>query len=223
MLRNVHARYQGGCMMLFRTEGDAVVFLGTAFLVHPKGYLLTAAHLIGNAGDLVVACFEQGMGFLPITHESLTPLSVAVVQKDEERDLALLKFERDVEIVMPDHVLGRSDEIAPGAPVGVVGYPFGFYHVYSQCILGANLSNKMLSRRGNNLLLFDAAINDGMRGAPLINVDDGRVIGVVNDRFNPAEAMAAPNDVTPPVNHFSYAVSIEYAAALLEAEGLEAV
>jgi serine protease Do len=134
-----------------------------------------------------------------------------------------LKFRREVEIVMPDHVLGRADEIAPGAPLGVVGYPFGFYHVYSQCIIGASLSNKMLSRRGNNLLLFDAAINDGMRGAPLISVDDGRVVGVVNGRFNPAEAMSAPPEVTPPVNHFSYAVSIEYAAPLIEAEGLEVI
>lgn len=210
-------------MMLFRTEGDAVVFLGTAFLVHSEGYLLTAAHLIGGGEGLVVACFEQGMDFLPITHETLTPLRAEVAQEDEARDLALLKFQREVEIAMPDHLIGRPDEIAPGAPVAVVGYPFGFYHVYSQCIIGANLSNKMLSRRENNLLLFDAAINDGMRGAPLVSVDDGRVIGVVNDRFNPAEAMSAPQDATPPVNHFSYAVSIEYAAALLEAEGLEVV
>ena len=61
-----------------------------------------------------------------------------------------------------------------------------------------------------------------MRGAPLVTMADGRVIGVVNGRFDPAQA---GDSETEPAEqpHFSFAVSIEYAAAMLEAEGLEII
>ena len=55
MPEHVYQRFRGGCiMMLFSRDGEEATFLGTAFPVHGKGYLLTAAHLIRRRTDLMV-------------------------------------------------------------------------------------------------------------------------------------------------------------------------
>jgi hypothetical protein len=41
-------------MMVMRQSGGEVIFLGSSFLVHPDGYLITTARILTEAGDLVV-------------------------------------------------------------------------------------------------------------------------------------------------------------------------
>lgn len=222
MLQDIFTRYRGGCMMLLRREGDSVVFLGTAFLVHPDGYLLTVAQSVQDQDNLMVAQRDFGLEFAPMVTDTISTYDAAVCQVDEARDLALLKFENDVEIALPDHIIGMSHAIVPGSHVGLIGYSFGFNHVFNQFIKESVVCSKVVTRAGANLLLFDGVVNLGMRGAPLIAQDDGRVIGLVHGRFDPVQAGIADS---PPAEqpYFSYAVSIEYAAALLHAEGRDVV
>lgn len=222
MLQDIYARFRGGCMMLLRKEGDAVLFLGTAFLVHPDGYLLTAGHSVQGRDNVMVAPRDFGSEFAPMWSETVAPYQATVCQVDAGHDLALLKFQRDFEIVFPDHMMGVPETVSPGSSVALLGYPFGFQHVFNQFIEQSVVSTKLVTNAGTNLLLFDGVVNLGMRGAPLVTMADGRVIGVVNGRFDPAQA---GDSETEPAEqpHFSFAVSIEYAAAMLEAEGLEII
>ena len=225
MIQDIHTRYRGGCMMLMRQEHDSALFMGTAFLVHPKGYLLTAAHLLHDFREkLYVAARDYGDDFAPMQTDTVVPLPAEVRQIDHDHDLALLRITDGTEVTMPDHVIGVPSALAPGAVVSCLGFPFGFYHVYNLVVNQGIVSAKMQSPNGTGLILIDTPMLDGMRGGPLVSVHDGRVVGVLSGRFSPEEVMGLPQDETTPHRRtFAYAISIEYAAALMEAEGLEVV
>jgi serine protease Do len=212
-------------MMLFRREGDHVAFRGSAFLVHPDGYLLTAAHLITGQYELMVVPMEETAGFCQAHIDTVTPMGVEIRQIDRKRDLALLKFTQEIEIAMPDHIMGTPEEVPVGNMVASMGFPFGFYGIYNQVIKQAVISAKILSGNETRLFLFDSLVHDGHRGGPLINLSDGRIIGVIGGRFSPQELMPdhLKNAETPIKTDISYAVATDHAVALMEAESIDII
>jgi hypothetical protein len=56
----------------------------------------------------------------------------------------------------------------------------------------------------------------------LVTVADGRVAGVVNGRFDPAQASASEGSPVE-LPRFFFAFSAEYGAVVLEAEGFEVI
>ncbi|MBS3754483.1 MAG: trypsin-like peptidase domain-containing protein [Desulfobacterales bacterium] len=222
MLQDIYYQYKGASMMLFRKEKDEVAFCGTAFLVHADGYLLTAAHLITGQDELMVAPMEEAAGFVSVSAESVAPISVEIRQIDRQRDIALLKFVQEIEVTMPEHIMGIPEEVPIGNTVACLGFPFGHYHIYVHLIKQAVVSAKILSGNETHILLFDTMVHDGSRGAPLINLYDGRIIGVVGGRFEPQELMPRQlkRSETPIKTNISYAVSIDHASKLMEDEAL---
>jgi len=222
MLQDIYFQYKNACMMLLRREGEEVTFRGTAFLVHPEGYLLTAAHLITGKLDLMVVPVEESTGFTSVYAETVAPINVEIRQIDRQRDLALLKFSEEIEISMPDHVMGTPDEVPVGNSVACLGFPFGYYSIHNQLIKQAVIGSKILSGNETRIFLFDTMVHDGNRGGPLINIYDGRIIGVVGGRFEPQELMPKhlKRTETPIKTDVSYAVSVEHATELMEKEDL---
>jgi len=225
MLQDIYFQYKNACMMLFRREGEQVVFRGSAFLVHPDGYLLTAAHLITGRFELMVVPMQEATGFSQAHIETVVPMGVEIRQIDRKRDLALLKFSQEIDIAMPDHIMGTPEEVPVGNMVASMGFPFGFYGIYNQVIKQAVISAKILSGNETRLFLFDSLVHDGHRGGPLINLSDGRIIGVIGGRFSPQELMPdhLKNAETPIKSDISYAVSTDHATALMEAESIEII
>lgn len=225
MLQDVHFQYKKGCMMLFRREGGEVTFLGSAFLVHPEGYLLTASHLLKADQELMVVPIEEADGFEAVHIDTVTPIGVEVRRLDSNRDLALLRFTQEIEVSMPDHVMGIPQDVPVGNSVASMGFPYGHYGIYNQLIRQAVICSKILSANETRIFLFDAMVHDGSRGGPLINVYDGRIIGVVGGRFEPQEVMPTHLKRTeaPIKTNVSYAVSVDHAAALMEEEGLSII
>ena len=224
MPEHVYQRFRGGCMMLFSRDGEEASFLGTAFLVHEKGYLLTAAHLIRRRTELMVEPLETSAEqYVPVRYETVRPMGVVVVSKDVERDLALLRFKDTIDISAPDHILGWASEAPVGTPLACLSYPFGYQGLHNLVIMRATLASKIKSPRENRLLLFDAMIHDGSRGAPLVNLRDGRVIGVVCGRFHPEDVTGGGKGDEKRsfgTTNISFAVAMGYGRTLLEAEGL---
>jgi serine protease Do len=211
-------------MMLLKKEGDEVSFMGTVFLVHGAGYLITAAHILYSRDNLMVAPWEYYDLFAPMEEKTVTPYPVDVVIENGERDLALLKFQDKIQITAPDHIVGSPAETAVGSTTAYLGYPFGFYHIYAQVIRQATVCAKMKSRNGTNLFLIDSTVHDGCRGGPLVNADDGRVVGVIGSGFGPEEMKVKDYEKTSLfTSHISYAISIEYVEQMLENEGVEVV
>jgi len=210
--------------MLFRKQGNQVVFAGTAVLVHPDGFLLTASNLFNADDELVLSFWEASSKFVPTERESIAPYHAEILQYDEERGLALLELRESMEINMPRHVIGKPNNIPTGSSVATLGYAFGYQHIYNQVIQGANVSARILSGNGTKLFLFDTMIHEGSRGGPLVNLKDRRVIGISYGKFKPHEATSDSYKGTPAGDtNISYAVSIEYGVALMEEAGIEVV
>jgi serine protease Do len=210
-------------MMLMRNQQDQVSFLGSAFLVHREGYLLTAAHIVSDPSDLRVVPMAYQEGFAPMTIERVAAMTVNVARADPQHDVALLHIDQEVSIEVPDDFLGSTGNVRPGASVMSLGYSFGHDQLHAILTANAVVSAKIRSPNGTELILFDNMVHDGDRGGPLIHVADGHIVGIVSGRFEPSEVVRGSRDWdrSPPRDtNISFAVAIEYGLALMEQQGL---
>lgn len=223
MLQGISHKFRGGCMMLVRDDGQQVSFLGTAFLVDPKGYLLTAAHLVHNPDNLRVVPTDAGDGFIPMTFDRVAAMPATVARVNPARGTALLRIEQTIEISVPDDFLGTAENVRPGASIMSLGYSFGHDQLHTVLTIGGIVSGKVLTPNGTNLILFDNMAQDGDIGGPLVHATDGHIVGLVSGRFEPGEVVRGSTDwdrKPPRDTNVSYAVAIDYGIELMEQEGL---
>lgn len=223
MLGTVFQKFCGGCMMVFLVEEESTRFLGTAFLVHENGYLLTVSHTLPQKGHLIVVPAAPANEFNPINEQRVTSIPVTVVRRNHERDIALLKMEQEIEMQLPDHFIGTAESTIVGNQVLALGFAFGHQALHPLVAINGVTSAKVLSRNESKILLFDNMIHDGDRGGPLIGVEDGLVIGIINGRFDPQQAGMDYTDGSRSIQantNLSYAVAIDYGVDLMEEEGL---
>lgn len=141
--------------------------LGSGFIVHSDGYIITNNHVIDRARQISVELLD-GRKFE----------DVELISADPEADIAVLKIKTDKPL--PALELGESSDLMIGEPVVAVGNPLGFSHSVSQGIVSA-LHRDL--KAGNDKVVFsdliqtDAAINPGNSGGPLLNIY-GQVIGI---------------------------------------------
>ncbi len=224
MVQSAMWKFRGSCMMLMRREGKQVVYLGTAFVVHRDGYLLTAARLIGDGtetSELVVAPADLEHTFAPITIETVAPLPVVVAQIDRQRDVALLRFDPPLEVVVPDRIIGNPTAYFDGSSVMALGFSFAHYRIHNPIARSAVISARICTDDGTNMMLIDRRVHDGDVGGLLVCLEDERVIGVLLGRFDPSDLRKDEHrDDVQIITVMSLAVSVEYGAALMQAEGL---
>jgi serine protease Do len=223
MLQGVSHKFRSGCMMLVRDRHEQVSFLGTAFLVHGEGYLLTAAHLATDSNGLRVVPTSLSDEFAPMRFDRVAAIPVSVVRTDRDHDVALLRIEQEVTIDVPDDFLGITDNVRPGASVMSLGYAFGHEQLHVILTTGGVVSAKIRSLNDTKLILFDNMVHDGDRGGPLVHVADGHIVGIVSGRFDPFEVVRGSTEwdrVPPRDTNVSFAVAIEYGLNLMDQEGL---
>ncbi|HMB95919.1 MAG TPA: trypsin-like peptidase domain-containing protein, partial [Tepidisphaeraceae bacterium] len=140
--------------------------LGSGFIVHPDGYIVTNNHVIDRARQINVELVD-GRKF-----------DADLVSSDAEADLAILKIHADKPLQTLQ--LGDSSDLMIGEPVIAVGNPLGFSHSVSTGIVSAihrDLKNSEGKTMLGDLIQTDAAINPGNSGGPLLNAY-GQVIGI---------------------------------------------
>jgi serine protease Do len=141
--------------------------LGSGFIIHDAGYVVTNHHVIDKARQITV---ELNDG---------RKLPADLISSDPEADLAVLKIREGGPFPTLD--LGDSADLLIGEPVIAVGNPLGFSHSVSTGIVSA-VHRNLTDNGGQNTLLADliqtdAAINPGNSGGPLLNAY-GQVIGI---------------------------------------------
>lgn len=135
--------------------------LGSGFVVSPDGYILTNAHVVEGASDVVVRLADK------------REFPAQVVGSDKRTDVALLKIEASG---LPRVTLGDPARLKVGEWVVAIGSPFGF----EQTVTAGIVSAKGRSLPQENLVPFiqtDVAINPGNSGGPLFNLK-GEVVGI---------------------------------------------
>jgi serine protease Do len=140
--------------------------LGSGFIVHPDGYIVTNNHVVDRARQIEVELLDG------------RKLPADLVSSDPEADLAILKINSDKPL--PTLELGDSSDLLVGEPTIAVGNPLGFSHTVSTGIVSA-LHRDLKAQDGQvilgDLIQTDAAINPGNSGGPLLNAY-GQVIGI---------------------------------------------
>jgi serine protease Do len=162
---------------LVNTIGDRVVLvktpsgLGSGFMIHQDGYLITNDHVVAGETQVTVTVFAQGEKGM----DKQTWENVRIVATNAEMDLALLKIETPDKRQFPTVPLGDSDELKQGQPVFAIGAPLGLERSVSQGII--SLKNRL--EDGRMYIQTTTQINPGNSGGPLFNLR-GEVIGVNN-------------------------------------------
>ncbi|SNY30148.1 S1C family serine protease [Paractinoplanes atraurantiacus] len=147
---------------------------GTGFIVNADGTILTAYHVIEGAKNIQVA-YADG-----------SETTAQVASSEPAQDIATLTPAKLPETVVPA-VLGGGSAI--GDDVVAIGNPLGLTATTTSGVV-SGLERTLSRDRGGDiagLIQFDAAVNPGSSGGPLINTQ-GQVVGVVVALANPTDA-----------------------------------
>jgi S1-C subfamily serine protease len=150
------------------TGGD----LGSGVIIDAQGDILTALHVVIGASAIKVS-FADG-----------TTSAATVASSDPAHDIAVLSPSTLPPVVVPA-VLGAGPQI--GDDVFAVGNPLDLVASLSAGVV-SGLGRTFTPPEGPSLpgmIQFDAAVNPGSSGGPLLNAK-GQVIGIVTGLANSA-------------------------------------
>jgi S1-C subfamily serine protease len=146
--------------------------LGTGVIVNRDGSILTAFHVVDGATSIRVSFFDG------------TRSKARILSSEPDNDTAVLVAERLPEVIVPA-VLGSRVEV--GEETYAVGHPLGYVDSLSSGVI-SGLGRTARAKDGktlSGLIQFDAAVNPGNSGGPLLN-RRGQVIGIVTALANPS-------------------------------------
>jgi putative serine protease PepD len=147
-------------VVLVRTGRD----LGTGVIVADSGTILTANHVIAGGGTITVT-FADG-----------TTTTATVAAADPKLDIATLTPAKLPRVVVPATLGGGADV---GAPVVAIGNPLGLSDSVSAGVIsGLDRTTDTDNGKFSGLIQFDASVNPGSSGGPLLDAH-GLVIGIV--------------------------------------------
>jgi S1-C subfamily serine protease len=158
--------------------------LGSGVIVADNGLILTANHVIAGGGAVTVT-FADG-----------TTSSASVAGADPKLDVAELVPAKLPQVVVPATVGGAADV---GASVVAIGNPLGLADSVSAGVIsGLDRTADTSNGKFTGLIQFDAAVNPGSSGGPLLDTH-GRIIGVVVSLATPdgADAFAGIGFAVP--------------------------
>ena len=156
--------------------GEVEGSVGTGVVILDSGVILTNIHVVAHAKRISLT-FSEGL-------ES----EAAITGTRPEDDLAVLQAK-----TLPDDLqaatLQSTSGLSPGDHVTAVGFPFGIGPSVSSGVV-SGLRREFRSPEGKrvltNLIQFDAAVNPGNSGGPLVNAT-GEVVGIVTGILNPTQ------------------------------------
>ena len=145
-----------------RLMGTDRTSLGSGVIVHPEGFIVTNAHVIAGASEVLVMLADGRTA------------EATVVGSDPLTDLAVVR------ITLPDLTaitLGDPSDAVVGDVVLAIGNPFGIGQTVSAGIISATGRASVSASPYDDFLQTDAAINPGNSGGALIDTN-GTLIGI---------------------------------------------
>lgn len=133
--------------------------VGSGFIVTADGYVMTNAHVVEGAEEVVVTLTDK------------REFKAKIIGADKRTDVAVVKIDATG---LPAVKVGDSNRLRVGEWVMAIGSPFGLENTVTAGIVSAK------QRDTGDYLPFiqtDVAINPGNSGGPLINMR-GEVVGI---------------------------------------------
>jgi len=135
--------------------------LGSGFIISSDGYILTNAHVVNGADEVIVKLSDK------------REFKAKIIGTDKRTDVALVKIEATG---LPKVNVGDPAKLKVGEWVAAIGSPFGLENTMTAGIVSA----KGRALPQENFVPFiqtDVAINPGNSGGPLFNLA-GEVVGI---------------------------------------------
>ena len=136
--------------------------LGSGVIVNAEGFIVTNAHVVDAAAQIVVALSDGRRA--PAT----------VVGSDPDTDLAVIKADLGN---LPAISIGDTSKVRVGDVVLAIGNPFGVGQTVTMGIVSALGRSQLGVSAFENFVQTDAAINPGNSGGALIDIQ-GNLIGI---------------------------------------------
>jgi S1-C subfamily serine protease len=151
--------------------GGVETGLGSGVVINAGGAVLTAFHVVDGAARIQVD-FADG-----------TRAAARVAGAQPEHDVAVLAVDQLPEVVVPAVMAGPPPV---GDTVFAVGNPLGLQRSLTSGVVSAT-DRSIGGPHGSldGLIQFDAAVNPGNSGGPLLN-RAGQVVGIVTALANPS-------------------------------------
>ncbi len=137
---------------------------GSGVVITPDGYVLTNAHVVGEARTVDLA------------RRDAAELTADVIGTDSSTDLAVVRA-RAAGLEAAE--LGNSDALRVGQLVTAIGNPLGFESTVTTGVVSA-IGRSLRARNGRlieNIIQTDAVLNPGSSGGPLVD-SRSRVVGI---------------------------------------------
>jgi len=151
-------------VVIVRDSSGTKSDLGTGVIVADDGTILTANHVIAGGGTITVT-FADG-----------TTANATVAAANPKLDIATLTPEKLPQVVVPANLGGAADV---GAPIVAIGNPLGLTDSVSAGVVsGLDRTADTDIGKFSGLIQFDASVNPGSSGGPLLDAR-GLVIGIV--------------------------------------------
>jgi S1-C subfamily serine protease len=148
--------------------------VGTGVVIIDKGVILTNLHVVLGA-EKVKVVFADGL-----------EADATIMGMQPEHDLAVLQAQKVPDDLVPATMRSTAD-LALGDQVVAAGFPFGIGPSATAGVV-SGLRREFVSPEGKrlltNLIQFDAAVNPGSSGGPLVTMQ-GEVVGIVTAILNP--------------------------------------
>ena len=155
------------------SDGQRVI--GTGFVLDAKGHIVTPQHVVQDRAQIDVILSDGTLSVATVTG-TCKYSDIAVLTSKEASDIKAL-------------TLVDSTTVRIGEPVIVIGNPLDLPGTITSGIVSQ--TNRFVEIRYDagtrwvaNLIQFDAAVNFGNSGSPLLN-SKGEVIGMVIGRVDP--------------------------------------
>ena len=171
---NASKIYQRASQAIVRIS-DGETMVGSGFVLDTEGHVVTAYHVVERLTEVEVILPDGSISTATVTG-SCQFSDIAVLALDTKPVAEPLKF-------------ADSATLLVGEPVVTIGNPFDLVGTLTSGIISQlnrfiEIEYDSQKRWVANLIQFDAAVNSGNSGCPLLN-SEGEVIGMVTTRINP--------------------------------------
>lgn len=169
---------------------------GTGFLIDPRGFVATCAHLLEDAATITVTLAD---------HTRLTARRIAL---DQEHDLAILQLPRDTPCEALDQ---RTRAAQEGRAVLLTGYTSGgkpsdggkepAVATVRTTVTGFRGSRGFFSQMPMRLLQLDTKADPGSCGGPVYHPGRGEIAGVISSGVGHLAGTGSGLDLAIPVRY----------------------
>jgi S1-C subfamily serine protease len=158
------------------SDEENKVGVGSGVVINAGGDILTAFHVVADSLEIEVF-FADG-----------TQTRATIIGAEPENDIAVIHPDQPPELIVPA-ILGNPNAMRIGDEAFAVGNPLGLTGSLSAGVISGFDRSFTIEDSGlqlEGLIQFDAAVNPGNSGGPLLN-RDGQVVGIVTALANPNE------------------------------------